>query len=165
MMVNEQLARYSARMRRVVTLLWAGCAGLVVLERFSAPAIRLFATRFDSLAVRAFACQAAEAFPELLFLLALWWVRETLTAFAGEAVFAAPIARMLDRVGMTLACAAAVRILVVPGICRLLGFSPGYWIAFDAAAVVVGVLGLALKVIAGALRHAESIQAELDEMF
>ena len=167
-MVNErarEVAKYSARMHRVVTLLWAGCLALVVLERFSAPAISLFATQFDALAVRALACQAAEAFPELLFLVALWWVRDALGAFAGGAMFGASIARMLDRVGITLTCAAAVRIAVVPGVCRLLGFNPGYWIAFDAAAVVVAVLGLALKAIAGALHHAESIQTELDEIF
>jgi hypothetical protein len=73
--------------------------------------------------------------------------------------------RMLDRVGVVLACGSAVRIFVVPGVCRLLGFDAGYWIAFDAAGLVLRAIGLALKAIAGVLRHASAIQSELDEIF
>src|SRR6185295_16694731 len=93
---------------------------------------------------RALACQAAAAFPEALFLLGLWWVREALAAFARGELFAAPMTRMLDRVGVVLAAGSAVRIFAVPGICRLLGFDSGYWIAFDAASLVLGAIGLAL---------------------
>jgi hypothetical protein len=58
-----------------------------------------------------------------------------------------------------------VRIFIVPGACRLLGFDSGHWIAFDAAGLVLGAIGLALKTIAGVLRHASTIQSELDEIF
>jgi hypothetical protein len=161
----SDVGRYSARMRGFVTILWTASLALVVLERFSNVTIRLFATSFASPALRAFGCQAVSALPEALFLLALWWVRDALSAFARGELFAPPMTRMLDRVGVLLASGAIARIAVVPGLCRLLGFNPGYWIAFDAAGLVLGAIGLALKAIAGVLRHASQIQSELDEIF
>ena len=159
------LRRHSARVRRSVTVLWSACLVLVVLERFSAATIRLFADGFSGEALRHLACEAAAAVPEGLFLLALWWVREALAAFARGEWFGAPMTRMLNRVGIVLACGSAMRILIVPGICRLLGFSEGHWIAFDAAGMVLGAIGLAFQAIAGVLRRAAAIQSELDELF
>ncbi|MBV8519624.1 MAG: DUF2975 domain-containing protein [Acidobacteria bacterium] len=148
-----------------MTILWVICLTLVVLERFSAAGIRVVQTDFASDALRAFACQFAAAFPEALFLLALWWVRAALADIARGALFAMPMTRMLDRVGIVLACGAFARIVLVPGACRLLGFSAGHWIAFDAEGMVLAALGLALKAIAGVLRQASRIQSELDEIF
>jgi hypothetical protein len=152
-------------MRRFVTVLWIVCLTLVLLERFSAAGIKVFASGFANVALRAFACQAAAAIPEGLFLLGLWWIRDALAAFSRGELFAIPMTRMLDRVGVVLACGSAARIFIVPGVCRLLGFDAGYWIAFDAAGLVLGAIGLALKAIAGVLRHASTIQSELDEIF
>ena len=103
--------------------------------------------------------------PELLFVVALWWIRQALADFARGELFGQSVTRMLDRVGVAVALGAAARIFVVPGACRLLGLNPGYWIAFDAASLVVVATGLALKAIAGALRHALTIQSELNEIF
>jgi hypothetical protein len=169
-MVNDSpqtvtIQRHSARMRRFVTVLWTICLLLVLLERFSAAAIRLVASGYANDALRALACQAISAVPEALFLLALWWTRDALSAIARGALFALPMTRMLHRVGTVLALGSAVRILLVPGLCRLLGFNPGYWIAFDSASLVLAALGLALKAIAHVLRHAATVQSELDEIF
>lgn len=156
---------YSARMRRFVTVLWILAAALVIGERFSSAAIEAFRSGFAAMPMRWLGCQAFAALPEALFLVALWWVRDALASFARGELFAPPLTRMLERVGVALACGAAARLALVPGACRLLGFNPGYWIAFDAAAIVLGAIGLALKAIAGALRHASAIQSELDEIF
>lgn len=167
-MVNEKIVsiqHHSARVRRFVTLLWIVCLTLVVLERFSAATIRVFASGFADDALRALACQLVAAVPEVLFLLGLWWIRDALTAFTRGELFAIPMTRMLDRVGIVLACGSAARIFLVPGACRLLGFDAGHWIAFDAAGLVLGAIGLALKAIAGVLRHASAVQSELDEIF
>jgi len=148
-----------------VTALWSVSLILVLLERFSAATLRLAGSGFSGEAIRGFACQAVAAVPEGLFLLALWWVREALAAFARGELFAAPMTRMLDRVGIVLACGSAIRILLVPGLCRLLGYDPGYWIAFDAAGIVLGAIGLSFRAIAGVLRHAAEIESELDGIF
>ncbi|MEA2337958.1 MAG: hypothetical protein QOE82_1965 [Thermoanaerobaculia bacterium] len=162
---TASIQRFSARLRRSVSFLWAICLTLVVLERFSAATLRVFASGFAADALRWLACQAVAAVPEALFLLGLWWIREALSAFARGELFAPPMTRMLDRVGVVLAIGSAVRIFLVPGACRLLGFDEGHWIAFDAAGMVLGAIGLALKAIAGVLRHASAIQSELDEIF
>ncbi|HKO55878.1 MAG TPA: hypothetical protein VJ276_08360 [Thermoanaerobaculia bacterium] len=164
-MTKETIQQHSVRMRRSVTVLWAVCAVLVVLERFSAATISLVTSGFAEAAVRRLACQAVSAVPEALFLLGLWWVRETLAAFSRGELFAPHVTRMLDRVGVVLLCGSAAQILIVPGVCRLLGFSRGYWIAFDAAAMVLAATGLALQAIAGVLRRASTIERELDEIF
>ena len=162
---TASIQQYSARMRRFVTVLWTVCLTLVVLERFSAAGIRMFASGFAAEPMRAFACQVAAVIPEGLFLLGLWWVREALAAFSRGELFTLPMTSMLDRVGVVLACGSAVRIFIVPGVCNLLGFDSGHWIAFDAAGLVLGAIGLALKAISGVLRHASTIQSELDEIF
>jgi hypothetical protein len=156
---------HSARMKRFVSALWLVCLVLVLLERFSAAGLQLFMTDYAARSVRAFACQCVAAIPEVLYLLGLWWVRDALAAFARGELFALPMTRMLGRVGAILAVGSGVRIFIVPGVCRLLGFDPGHWIAFDAAGLVLGGIGLALRAIGGVLRHAASVQAELDEIF
>ena len=156
---------FSARMRWYVGVLWGASATLVVLERFSAATIAAVRSGFAEEPLRKLACQAVAAFPEILFLLGLWWIREALAAFARGELFAAPMTRMLDRVGVVLAIGAATRIFVVPGVCRILGFNEGHWIAFDAASLVLGAIGLALNAIARVLRHASTLQSELDEIF
>ena len=164
-MTTESIRRSSARMRRLVSVLWIGCLVLVVLERFSAATNRAFGSGFAGESLRALACQAAAAFPEALFLLGLWWVRDALSAFSRGELFSGAVTRMLHRVGIVLACGSAARVFLVPGLCRLLGFNPGYWIAFDAAGLVLGAIGLALEAIAAVLRHAAAIQTELDGIF
>lgn len=164
-MTTTQIQRRSAQLRTFVSVLWLLCALLVGVERFSSVTIHAIHTRFAGAELRALACQAVSAVPEGLFLLGLWWVRETLSAFARGEWFTSAIARMLDRVGIALVCGSFVRIFVVPGVCRLLGLDSGYWIAFDASGMVLGAIGLALEAIADVLRRASAIQSELDEIF
>jgi small-conductance mechanosensitive channel len=161
----KNTADISARMRRFVTFLFFAALVLVLLERFSANTIWVVRSDFAPDAVRALAYQAISAIPEGMFLLGLWWVRAALAAFARGELFAPPITRMLERVGVVIACGAAVRIAVVPAAAHLLGMAVGYWIAFDAASMVLAALGLALKAIAAVLRQALVIQSELDEIF
>lgn len=148
-----------------VTWLWIASLVLVVLERFSAAMIHAVQSGFANDALRALAGQAVSAIPEFLFLHCIWRIRQTLGAFSRGELFSAALTRMLDGVGVTLAIAAAARLMIVPGACRLLGFDVGHWIAFDAASLTLLALGLALKAIAGVLRQASVIQSELDEIF
>jgi hypothetical protein len=162
---TASLQDYSARMRALITAVWTGCLLLVAGERFSAVTLQLVQSGFAATEMRAWICQAVSAIPEALFLVALWGIRTALAAFARGELFTAAITHMLERVGVVLVCAAAVRLFVVPGVCRLLGFGAGYWIAFDAAAVIVGAIGLALRVIGAVLRHASELESELEQIF
>jgi hypothetical protein len=152
----------SARLRRFLTVLALALTGMFVLERFGLVGLQL-ASGGD--AWRRLALQAVTVLPEVFWLCALWWVRQALAAIARGDIFAPTIARMLERVGATLAAGALAGTFVVPPLQRALGADPGYWIAFDVAGVVLGALGLSLTVIAHVLRRAAAVQAELDEMF
>lgn len=159
------LRRDSARMRRLVTLLWAGSLTLVLLERFSSPTIRLVASGFAAEPLRRLLCVAAAAAPEIVLLSGVWCVRQALASFARGELFSGAIRTMLRRVGILLVAGSAARILVVPGVCRLLGFNDGYWIAFDAASLALAAIGAALTVISRVIGHAAALQSELDEIF
>jgi Protein of unknown function (DUF2975) len=162
---DREIRLSSAQKRRFVTILWFASATLVVLERFSRVTIDAMRSGFEEAAIVRLACEAVSFVPEAMLLLGLWWVRGTLAAFARGEWFAEPIARMLERVGMVIAWGAFARIFLVPGVCRLLGYDAGYWIAFDASALVLGAIGLSFKAIARVLRRAGELQSELDEIF
>ncbi|MBA3961722.1 MAG: DUF2975 domain-containing protein [Chthoniobacterales bacterium] len=138
---------------------------LLVLERFGAIGLQLARRGFSGDGPRRLALECAVAFPEVLYLLALWWVRQTLAAFALGELYSPAICRMLERLGLTLASAAFLTVFILPSIARWLGFAPGYVIAYDVSNLVLGALGLSLTIIARVLRSAAAAQAELDEIF
>ena len=159
------IQRRSARLRRFVTLLCSGLIVLLVLERFGFALEELIRHGVDSRTLGRLGVQTVQALPEALYLLALWWIRQALAAIGRGELYGPAIRRMLDRVGWMLALGALASVFLVPGLCRWLGYDPGFWIAYDVSALVLGAVGLSLKVIADVLRHAASVQAELDGIF
>lgn len=155
----------SAKLRRILSGLLVALALLVVLERFGAMALEFVLDGLDASSLQRFTLACVSTLPEGLYLAGLWWIRQALAEFAAGKPYSSTTERMIDRVGTMLAAGALVSVLLVPGISRALGSGPGYLIAHDVAAVVLGATGLALKVIARVLRRAADIQAELDEIF
>jgi len=72
---------------------------------------------------------------------------------------------MMNLVGTMLAIGAIINVLVVPGIAWALGFGMGYLIAYDVSGLVLGAIGLSLKVFSHLLQHAGELQSELEEIF
>jgi hypothetical protein len=149
----------------VVSWLVATLAVLLVLERFGSVALQLVQGGPDPNELRRLELACVVAVPEVLYLLALWWIRQALAEFAEGKLYAPPVTRMLDRVGLMLAAGAFVSVFLVPTASRLLGSGPGYVIAYDVSSLVLGAVGLSLKIIAHVLRRAAEMQAELDEIF
>jgi uncharacterized membrane protein (DUF485 family) len=157
----EAIRARSRRLRSVVTVMVFGLAALLTMERFSAAAIS---------AVRGggwewLASQVAAAVPEVVYLLALWWVRQALAAFAAGELFTPAVARTLHRVGLTLAIGALLNTFVVPALQTMVGRGPGYLIAYDIGGLVLGAVGLSLSMVAALFTHASALQSELDEIF
>lgn len=155
----------SARLRRFVTGMLVVLWGLLVLERFGGVALQLATQGMGGEPLRRLCYQFVAACPEVFYLLSLWWIRQALAAFARGELYAPTITRMLDRVGVMLAVGAIVNVFLVPIAARMLGFGPGYWVAFDISGLVLGAVGLSLTVIARVLRQASKLQVELDEIF
>ncbi|MFY1831433.1 DUF2975 domain-containing protein [Myxococcus fulvus] len=154
----------SGQLRRLMTLLVTLLTVLLVLERFSAVTLALVREGGGE-AARRWAQQGVAAFPELFYLLALWWVRQALAAFARGELFTPTITRALRRVGVMLASGALLGVFIVPSLMRALGFQPGYVIAYDVGGLVLGAVGLALTLLAHVLTHASALQSELEEIF
>ena len=166
--MNEEktaIQRTSTHLCRLVTALVVTLTVLLLLERFGAVGLRLATRGFTGDLPRRLAAQAIAALPEFAYILALWWIRQTLAAFAAGKLYTAAVTRMLDRVGTMLAVGALTNIFLVPAASRALGFGPGYLIPYDVSGFVLAAVGLALKVIAHVLRRAADIQAELEEIF
>lgn len=162
---TASLRQRSARLRRFVTCLLVTLAVLLVLERFGAIGLQLYRHGFTGEAQGRFLLECATAFPEVLYLLALWWIRQALAAFAAGELFSPAITRMLDRVGVMLTCGAVITVFVLPSVAAAIGFNPGYMIAYDVSSLVLGAIGLSLKIIAHVLQKASEAQAELDQIF
>jgi len=157
----EVIRARSRRLRSVVTVMVFGLGALLALERFSAAAIQAWrGGGWEWLAA-----QAAAAVPEVVYLLALWWVRQALAAFAAGELFTPAVARTLQRVGLTLAIGALLNSFAVPAVQTMVGRGPGYLIAYDMAGLVLGLVGLSLSMLATLFTHASALQSELDEIF
>ncbi len=162
---QADIQRTSTALRRLVSVLLASLSVLLVLERFGAVGMELFLQGFAGEVPRRLAFEGIAACPEVLYLLALWWIRQALAAFAEGKLYTPTITRMLDRVGTMLATGAFISVFLVPSASRAVGFGPGYLIAYDVSGLVLGAVGLSLKVIAHVLRRGSEMQAELDEIF
>jgi hypothetical protein len=162
---QEDVARSSRKLRRLLTFLFAALVVLILLERFGAAGLQIAQHGFGGDALRRLALQCVRACPELVYLMALWYVRQALVSFANGEFYSTATTRMIDRVGATLAIGAAITLFIVPTTSRLLGFPPGYFIAYDIPSLILGAVGLSFTVIAHVLRLAAEIQAELDQIF
>lgn len=162
---SPSLRQRSTRLRRGLTCLLAILAGLLLLERFGAIGLQVARRGLGSAELRRLSFEAATALPEVLYLLALWWIRQAVASFAAGDLSSPTITRMLDRVGVTLAAGAFLSVFLLPSIAARLGFEPGYIIAYDVSSLVLGAIGLSLKLIAHVLQKAAEAQAELDAIF
>ena len=159
--VRADARRLARAIGIAAVVLWA----LLILERFGAPALALVQQGADAATLRGLAQPLIGIAPDIAYLVALHSIRGALASFARGEFFAPTVTRMLVRVGALLAIGAFAGTFVVPLVERALGWSPGYWIAFDVSGLVLGAVGLALIVIARVLQRASAIESELDGIF
>lgn len=162
---TKDIQTSSTRLKRFVTTLCVSLSILLVLERFGAIALSLAQQGLGDETLRRLSFQVVNACPEVLYLVSLWWIRQSLASFARGEFYAPTITRMLQRVGTLLAIGAAFGVFVLPSLDRALGFAPGYWVAFDVSGLVLGAIGLSLTIVARVLERAHGLQAELNEIF
>ncbi|WP_440222915.1 DUF2975 domain-containing protein [Dokdonella sp. MW10] len=140
----------------------AGLLVLLVLERFG---WMLAVPREASMPWARVALAACLALPEVLYVIALWWIRRAMREIAAGQLFTPVVTLALQRVGLLMLVGAALGVLVLPSVSAALGAPPGHVIAYDVSKVVIGALGLALGIVGRLLRQAAAIQSELDGIF
>lgn len=101
--------------------------------------------------------------PVPFYLWAIWAVGRACAAIGRGDYFGEVVPRLLNRVGLALFFGGIANVFVAPILIKVLTGRGGY-AAYDVAAITVGVVGLALVVIAPLLRQAAAMRAELDEI-
>jgi len=102
--------------------------------------------------------------PMFFYLWAIWAVQRAIASISRGDVFGLVVPRLLTQVGLALFFGGIVNVFVAPILIKLVTGRGGL-AAYDVAAITLGVVGLALVVVAQLLRQAAAMRAELDEIF
>src|SRR5690349_17737821 len=153
----DDLRHTSHRLGQALGGLAVALAILIALERFGALALGTAPADPAHAMFARWLLAFAKAVPEALAVLALWWIRGALAAFARGEFFTPALAYALRRAGFALAMAAAITIALLPSASAAFGTPPGYLIAYDVNAFVLGAVGIALTLIAHVLQRAAAL--------
>lgn len=102
--------------------------------------------------------------PMVIYVWAIWMVRQALKSIAAGAVFGQVVPRLLWRVGAALFAGGLFNVFGVTLLTRLL-YGRGAYAMFDGAAITLGVIGATLVLVAQLLAQASAMREELDEFF
>ena len=159
-MAADNLRASARRLKTWCTLLVAGLLVVLVVE--SAARVGLFGRAPD---VQRLGLDALAAVPALLYLAALWRVRQALAAIAGGDLFTPVLARLLRQVGVLLFLGAACAVALAPLLHRLAGDAFPRLIEYDVANFVLGAIGIAFTFLARLFDRAVGLQRELEDIF
>ena len=177
-MPETDLTRESARLRLFATLVFAGTA---LIAAGPLVAVMLRATVGADVSMQEVNFGLLATLPSLFFLWGVWCVRRVAGALAKGALFEPVVVTAVRDVGVALVAGAAAGAIVVPNLGRwgrMAGLLPGHahpfesLFYFDTAYVAVGMVGLALMLLARLVKRAaderqraDTLKAELDEFF
>ncbi|MCK7594835.1 DUF2975 domain-containing protein [Pseudomarimonas salicorniae] len=107
---------------------------------------------------------AISALPGLGYLWALWAVQQALGQLADGALFQQTVARAMRQMGAGVLTGALLSVFVVINLARWASGGGGSYLYFDLSAIVLGVVGAALIMLARVVDQARALQSELDEI-
>jgi hypothetical protein len=107
---------------------------------------------------------AVQALPSFAYLWALWSVQRALGDLADGRIFHPTLARALRHIGAAVLIGSLLRVFGVTNLTRLLTEMRGSYAWFDVSAIVLGVVGAALVLLARVVDEARLVRAELDEI-
>lgn len=108
--------------------------------------------------------QALRSIPAILYLAAVWQLRDALGVIAAGNSFGEAVVATIRRVGGLLVTA-SVATLLLPLLARAFGTGAERLIDLDVATFTIGSVGLGLWTLAGVLRRAGAHERELKEFF
>src|SRR5688572_24307001 len=107
---------------------------------------------------------AVQALPAIGYLWALWSVQRALGDLAVGRIFHPTLARALRHIGIGVLVGSLLKVFAVINLTRLLLDVRGSYLYFELSAIVLGVVGAALVLLARVVDEARQVQAELDEI-
>jgi hypothetical protein len=105
-----------------------------------------------------------QALPAIGYLWALWSVQRALGDLGAGRIFHPTVARAIRHIGIGVLAGSLLKVFAVTNLTRLLIEMRGNYAWFDLSAVVLGVVGAALILLARVVDEARLVQAELDEI-
>lgn len=102
--------------------------------------------------------------PALGYLWALWAVQRAFGEIGAGTTFAASVSRALRHIGGGVLAGALLSVFAITNLTRMIEGGHGGWMFFDLSGIVLGVVGVALVLLARLFDHARALQAELDEI-
>lgn len=104
------------------------------------------------------------ALPAVGYLWALWSAQRALGAVAAGRMFQPTVSRAMRHIGAGVLVGALIEVFALTNLMRLVLGGTGSYLYFDLSAIVLGVVGAALILLARLIDEARAMQAELDEI-
>lgn len=157
-----RFSRLCRALRAATLLTMALLAVLVVSGFFGLPMLHGALPRLD-VGERA-VLLLVKALPALGYLWALWSVQRALGELSAGRTFAPTVARAMRHMGIGVLAGALLQVFAVTNLLRVLLHGRGSYLYFDLSAIVLGVVGATLIMLATVVDRARELEAELDEI-
>lgn len=102
--------------------------------------------------------------PAVGYLWALWGVQRALGDVSAGRMFHPAVARAMRHIGIGVLVGALFNVFAVTNLSRWITGGHGSYLYFDLSAIVLGVVGAALVLLARLVDQARALQVELDEI-
>ena len=105
-----------------------------------------------------------QGLPAIGYVWALWSAQRALGDLAGGRTFHPTVARAMRHIGIGVLVGALLQVFAVTNLLRIVLDGRGGYLYFDLSAIVLGVVGAALVLLASLVDRGRALQAELDEI-
>ena len=161
----DRLTQFAFRLRRFLTALVLVLATVIIAERATYAGVFGTAPALAGSGNAAVAIQILLSTPAMLYLAALWYLRQAAAAAASGGPFGTSVVKSLKRVGFCLVGGSVLALFAVPLIFSLGSEQHIRLIDHDVATLIIAAIGLALVFIGQLIDRAAKVEAELEQMF
>ncbi len=161
--MTEPFRRQCRVLRRATLLVFFGLTLVALTGASGLPLFTDGAKLPDALMPR-LALFGVQALPSIAYLWALWSVQRALGELGAGRIFHATVARALRHIGAGVLAGSLLKVFAVTNLTRLLVQVHGSYAWFEMSAIILGVVGAALILLARVVDQARLVQAELDEI-
>ena len=149
------------RLLRIATLLVAAALGVLVALGWLGTPLLAGVESMPRGSARWLALRGIVALPALGYLWALWSAQHALGELAAGRNFHPTVSRALRRIGIGVLFGALAEVFALTNLLRLVLGGSGSYAYVDLSAIVLGVIGASLLLLARLVDEARALQAEL----